>query len=338
VNGHADISLCVGDQVLRNLTVDGSRARPLSRGLTASGLSASFLQSTFRVSYLGSTPEIPLTRTVAIESILNQTDASGLRGPVDLGTIIIPLIGNASSYPLDSYSAAGLWVVSVPSNMEVITSDSGQVGWTAPIDVAATPNAGDIDWSWGYINTLGDVIEANRIPSIKYFVLLIAGLPLLLFTGLLALVRPIINNPDRHGFPAELLVGVGAFLLAILPIRAILVPADISQVTVTDYILGTEMALMVASSVMIVLAGTMKPRKKALVPRKERDSPNDPDGTDHGEVPEHSRPTATDTTDRIASDAMRHRRRIIGVFILGATGIAALAEIRERFKQARRGT
>jgi hypothetical protein len=54
-----------------------------------------------------------------------------------------------------------------------------------------------------------------------------------------------------------LLVGVGAFLLALIPVRAVLVPAEISQITVTDYILGTEMAVMVAASLILVLARAM---------------------------------------------------------------------------------
>ena len=78
---NADLSLCVGDQVLKNLTVSGSEARPLSHGLSVSGLGASFLHSTFRVAYYGSVPETSLTRLVSIQSILEQADSSGARSP-----------------------------------------------------------------------------------------------------------------------------------------------------------------------------------------------------------------------------------------------------------------
>lgn len=261
---NADIALCVGDQVLRNLTIEATGARPFSNGLDPSRVNTSFLRSAFHVSYDGSTPETSLNLRVSIESILDQKDPSGLRGPVDLGVISIPVFGNVVSYPFDSYSTSGLWVVSPPAGMEVISSGSIRFNWTpAPLEVAATPDAGNLAWHWGYVQSVGDVIEANRIPSIEFFVFLVAGLPLLLFVGLLALVWPILNNPDRRRFPAELLVGVGAFLLAMIPVRAVLVPAEISQITVTDYILGTEMAVMVAASLIIVLAGSVDSNGKA---------------------------------------------------------------------------
>ena len=74
----ADLSLCVGDQVLTNLTVIDSQARPLSQGLSVSGQSASFLQSAFRVSYDGVTPDTSLTCAVTIQSILEQPARPGV--------------------------------------------------------------------------------------------------------------------------------------------------------------------------------------------------------------------------------------------------------------------
>jgi hypothetical protein len=252
----ADLSLCVGDQVLTNLTVIESQARPLSQGLSVSGQSASILQSAFRVSYDGITPDTSLTRAVTIQSILEQAGPSG-RGPVDLGVVSIPIFGNAVSYPLDSYSAEGQWDVSAPAGMEDITSSSIGDDWTPQIVVTATPNADNIAWRFEQENLF--IIEASRISSVQVFVLLISILPLLLFFGLLALLRSFIGGPNRDRFPAELVIGLGAFLLAIIPVRAVLVPSDISQTTVIDYILGTEMAVMVASSLMIVLAASVKP-------------------------------------------------------------------------------
>jgi hypothetical protein len=159
-------------------------------------------------------------------------------------------------------------VVFPPNGMKVVYRSSTSFSWIAATDVAATPNADDISWRYGYVHTLGDVIEASRITSIKYFVLLISALPLLLFIGLLTLVRRTINDPKRHQFPAELLIGVGAFFLAIIPVRAVLVSTDISQITVTDYILGTEMTVMVASSLMIAIAGSTKPNGKVSLADK----------------------------------------------------------------------
>jgi hypothetical protein len=51
---------------------------------------------------------------------------------------------------------------------------------------------------------------------------------------------------------AGLLAGVAAFLIAILPIRAVLVPAYLNGLTLVDYALGTEMAVMVAATIVVV--------------------------------------------------------------------------------------
>ena len=48
-------------------------------------------------------------------------------------------------------------------------------------------------------------------------------------------------------------MGVGAFLLAVLPVRAVLVPPDISGLTVVDYVLGSEMIVMVVAALLIVI-------------------------------------------------------------------------------------
>jgi hypothetical protein len=62
----------------------------------------------------------------------------------------------------------------------------------------------------GFQEGAGDVIEANRILAVKVFVLLISMLPLVLFIGLLALLRQLMADPNRDRFPVELLLRVGA--------------------------------------------------------------------------------------------------------------------------------
>jgi hypothetical protein len=151
-------------------------------------------------------------------------------------------------------------LVTPPAGTYIMDKGSIRTAYIISPMVAATPNAGNLTWHWGQVQSIGDVIKANRALSTQVFVSLIATLPLLLFVGLLALVRPIANNPEQRRFPAELLVGVGAFLLAVIPVRTVLVPAEISQLTVVDYILGTEMTVMVAASLMIVFAGSISLR------------------------------------------------------------------------------
>lgn len=131
----------------------------------------------------------------------------------------MPIFGNAVSYP------TGQWDVSAPAGMEDITSSSIGDDWTPQIVVVATPNADNIAWRFAQESLF--IIEASRISSVQVFVL-ISILPLLLFFGLLALalLRSFISGPNRDRFPAELVIGLDAFLLAIIPVRAVLVPSE----------------------------------------------------------------------------------------------------------------
>jgi len=62
------------------------------------------------------------------------------------------------------------------------------------------------------------------------------------------------TEPWSRTLPGELLIGLGAFVLVVLPIRAVLVPSDVSGLTVVDYALGAEMAVMVVITLMLALA------------------------------------------------------------------------------------
>ena len=55
----------------------------------------------------------------------------------------------------------------------------------------------------------------------------------------------------------EALVGFGAVLLAIVPIRAVLVPATASELTLVDYWLGVEVAILAALACVAVSRAVM---------------------------------------------------------------------------------
>ncbi|HEU0317765.1 MAG TPA: hypothetical protein VFR49_10575, partial [Solirubrobacteraceae bacterium] len=77
----------------------------------------------------------------------------------------------------------------------------------------------------------------------KAFVVIVGFIPLFLAFMLFVATR------SRHGtalLGPEALTGFTAALLAILPIRLVLVPADIADLTLFDYYLGFEMAVLAA--------------------------------------------------------------------------------------------
>ena len=334
-----DMALCVGDQVLRNLSVNGTGVRPLANGLAPSAANAGFLRSSFRVSYYGTTPQTYMTRSVTVGSILGQTDPTGeIRNPVDLGVVTVPLYGNVINYPFDSYSAAGAWQVFPPAGTAISNEQGIQFSWTPSVVVAATPDSDNLAWRASSPQAANYAIEASRISFVKCFVCLIAGLPLLLFVGLLALVWPLANNPERRRFPAELLVGVGAFLLAIIPVRTVLVPAEISQITMTDYLLGAEMAVMVAGSLIIVLAGQANPSTNAVALPGEDAMHNNgqtPTGTPQL-LPQHAQTGAEGIAGRGLWDTAKRRNELIRKVLPGIAGAAAFVSILQHLNRARK--
>lgn len=94
------------------------------------------------------------------------------------------------------------------------------------------------------------VIELKRSGLARAYVETIACLPLLLAIVLLLVARrrragrsASNSSPSAISLGTEALTGFTAALLAILPIRLVLVPADIADLTLVDYWLGFEMAL-----------------------------------------------------------------------------------------------
>jgi len=78
----------------------------------------------------------------------------------------------------------------------------------------------------------------RRARRTQWFVLSLLLIPLLLIVVVARLAR------RSSGARTDIAIGAGAVLLALLPIRAALVPANIGSLTLVDYILGVEVALL----------------------------------------------------------------------------------------------
>ena len=68
---------------------------------------------------------------------------------------------------------------------------------------------------------------------------------------LTAIPVPPSGQETPAGLRADYFVLVGAFLLAILPVRVVLVPTDVSGLTLVDYVLGAEMSLIVSATLLV---------------------------------------------------------------------------------------
>jgi hypothetical protein len=194
--------------------------------------------TTFQKLLLGPTPAEP---------IAGRTSPGG---PVSIGRMNLPVASRPSRYPFDWYSAVfathiefesgqigikdrkyGFYDAIVPSRVVVVPEPT-----LHPLDLRpAVASEGQ--------NTEEVRLSLIRPGSTKLFVLVVAAIP-----GVLALLLGITLLGLRRGqqFGTEGFVGVIAALLAILPIRAVLVPSDLSPPTAVDSLLAFEMALLAA--------------------------------------------------------------------------------------------
>jgi hypothetical protein len=166
-----------------------------------------------------------------------------------VGDVTMPLWGNPSHYPSDWYEAnLGFRVqigLSRPGSGIVLVREAPStvrplVGTgIAPLVVRAAvrtrrPTA-----------TPGLTFELRRTFLTKAFVVFVVFIPAALEFLLLIVLLPRAYRGELRLGP-ELLAGVAAVLVAILPIRLVLVPPTVGTLTHVDYFLALQMAILVA--------------------------------------------------------------------------------------------
>jgi len=162
---------------------------------------------------------------------------------VPAGTLPIPINGYPRMYPLDHYLAqmgVGIGGELPPFARVRLFSFQWFVAPTAAaLNWGVSVNEGDAPPGVGEDMAL----VAQRPAAVKLFVWVIVAIPLLLIVLLSTLLW------QRPSGSIDGLVGVIAIMLAILPIRAVLVPGEITSLTVVDFALATEMALLAAGTI-----------------------------------------------------------------------------------------
>jgi hypothetical protein len=245
----ADLSVCMGTSVARQVLQES--------GEVGSGV------PTLSVSGFGSTLAARLVPVADTQLRLANQDASTGGTSEPIGAVTLPLQGDPRLYPIDRYA----------SEINPFFSDTCTVGVIDPlkVDVIADPGVGGFNWSVAETNgnTVPAISEtasrvhgvirtrincgggggttlalaARRPATTRLFVLSLVAIPLLLI-GLLG-VRLSGGTPRS----VDGLLGVTAIMLAILPIREVLVPTDISSLTLVDFALASEMALLATGTV-----------------------------------------------------------------------------------------
>jgi hypothetical protein len=255
-----NVALCISDQTLRHIETHRGRKvlHPFAALIETAGASehpSRWLGAAFRISFNGVAPPATWESPIPTATILkSHAPQGGLRAAVALGTVTLPVLGAAHSYPLDSYEDRGTWEVSTPPGTYDGLATTAREQLPLRLEVAA-PATTAIAWhSHPQRTTFGAVQElaGTRSFETKLFILVLLLLPIALFLGVLSTIGPSSSDLSRP-IDAGLLAGVAAFLIAILPIRAVLVPADVAGLTVVDFALGTEITAMVAATLVVAV-------------------------------------------------------------------------------------
>jgi hypothetical protein len=186
--------------------------------------------------------------------------AGGAERAVKLGTIVVLGFGSPGSYPFDSYGV-------VLEGALQLTSPAGKVLLPIPLTglfkdgTAIQPLHAKAETLFSNGEYSATIALERPLPT-KLYILLITFIPLILAVLLIVVIARR-KGRDAFSFGALEIAGVGAVLLAILPARQVLVPPGADQLTFVDYILGCEMAMMVAFTCVAVAATMSRPRKKS---------------------------------------------------------------------------
>lgn len=161
-----------------------------------------------------------------------------------LGAISFPISGAVTSFPQDSYSASVIAAVALPD--PIVYRTGGQDLRFLPVHVVATQDAGLADYDITYDIFLSGapasspslLMRLTRSNWSRAFIYSMALVPLFIALVLAHLVWLRATKIDTM---LGLLFGA---VLTILPLRAVLVPAEIGSATLIDSLLGSELMVL----------------------------------------------------------------------------------------------
>jgi hypothetical protein len=240
-----DVTLCFSYRYLRSLRLDDRVGTPLYSQTVVPRLRRRFESDAFTVDVVDNGTNLVLRRQMPLAALTRpRISYEQLGAPFDtysLPSVVFPADGSPQDFPLDNYLISGSVDVTlppgVPSNHPTIPSE-------ATIVAVYEPDMHGFNIEMSRTNAAQGSLSAvvTRAPAVVYFTVTLALIPLPL---VVVLVFTLSFRP-RHTEPAELLLAGGAILIAVLPIRAVLVPPSLSSLTLVDLCLGAEMGILMA--------------------------------------------------------------------------------------------
>jgi hypothetical protein len=165
-------------------------------------------------------------------------------------TFNIPLLWNPEEFPNDIVYTAMAVDVLLPAGITALGGQTGVDGSTSlPAQMAINMTVGNqlggqvIHVAWS--NQLSYILIRRDTMSIL-FIYSVALVPLLLFALLAHLIVVTRKEPTTATDLISWIIAVAATSLTVLPLRAVLVPANISSMTRLDFLLGLELLLLIS--------------------------------------------------------------------------------------------
>jgi len=204
----------------------------------------------------GRSDEVPRSSSLRKEVPLGQLVGDEFP-QINLGRITLPLIAATREYPFDWYSLRDefsvlIWYLLGENNEEIKVQATGTNEPIVHVKVFADPALAPLVLSASESKPPRELdhgtavsLRLTRSAPTRWYVVVIAGIPALLALLLcVVFLRPGIGDRPRVG--PEAVGAVAAVLLAVLPIRLVLVPSSATELTLVDYWLGFEMAVLAA--------------------------------------------------------------------------------------------
>lgn len=245
--------LCFPNEAFAHLYVEAKHGKP-HPVLTASGhLIGRYARLPISVVYFPAgeqegAEESPQSATTSLGALFHRAeDPLAFPRLVSLGQFTLPVFATPQKYPFDQYGLSDEFAVAdLNLNLFYCTKSSKceDVMISSTVEVFAESNLAPFELfaSYQVHEDLPKVtLRLERTTTKQIYVVMVAVIPL--FLGFLLMLLLATRPTEDIG---TAILGIGAVLLAILPIRLVLVPAEVNELTLVDYWLAVEMAALSA--------------------------------------------------------------------------------------------
>lgn len=185
-----------------------------------------------------------------------------------LRTVNMLLQGDETDYPRDNFDVSGIVEMFLPPGTFIRDSNGERkrtVEWPGKFYFARSQAMGGMDVQIAHPRGGWFEIYIERSRATGIFVVGVLLVPILLFFGLWLL-----GYLNRRQPPTELFIGAAAVIVALLPIREVLVPPKTSGLTLVDYALGFELTLLAALAIWQATGSERGSRSTEFKPAHDR--------------------------------------------------------------------